>query len=205
MIKEHNKVFRRVQQVSDLTLVTVSFFIGYFLRDKVFYWKIWGYPDNYLLDSSLAPIGYYVIYIGLLPVLLFIWGVLLNYFGMYKTIGLIQIPDAMLIILKTALIGFVLFGGYVFILKMQQDISRLFIGLTFLLAAILLSIEKIVFAQIFNILSRRDTSFKSALLAFRRVLVIGTNKRAVKFIQLINDNADWGIKIAGVVDIISDN
>lgn len=203
MIKEQNTVFRRVQQLSDLFLVTISFVLGYYLRDEILYWPILSSLDKYLLNENLAPIGYYVLYVGLLPVLLFIWGVLLHYFGMYKTIGMVQVPDALLIILKTTLVGFALFGSYVFILNMHDDISRLFIGLTFLSSAILISIEKIAFAKIFKILSKRDTSFKSALITFRRILIIGTNKRAVKFIHLINSNPDWGIRIAGLVDIVS--
>jgi exopolysaccharide biosynthesis polyprenyl glycosylphosphotransferase len=155
------------------------------------------------LSDNLAPIGYYVLYIGLLPVLLVIWGVLLHYFGMYKKVGLVQVPDALFIIIKATLVGFVLFGSYVFMLKMQEDISRLFIGLTFISSAVLLSLEKIALVQIFKILSKRDTSFKSALIAFRRIIVVGTNTRAKNFIKLINSHPNWGIKIASVVDIES--
>ncbi len=83
MIKEQKKIFVNVQRVADLVLVTAAFFIGYFLRDKV----VNVYPFNiyfeqYLFDNNLATISYYAIYIGLLPVLLLIWGGLLSYFGM---------------------------------------------------------------------------------------------------------------------------
>jgi exopolysaccharide biosynthesis polyprenyl glycosylphosphotransferase len=201
MIKEQNRIFVRVQIVSDLLLVTVSFFIGYFLRDKM----IDIYPINflgeYLKDERLRSIQYYAIYIGLLPVLLLIWGFLLSYFGMYKSGGMIRIQEALFIILKTTVVGFILFGSYVFILRMQEDISRLFIGFVFLFSAILIMLEKIVLLQMFKILSKRIDSFKSALIVFRKILIVGTGRRAAQFIDLINSNRHSGIHIVGLVDI----
>ena len=202
MINEQNKIFKRVQLLADLVLVTVAFVIGYFLRIKAPDFYPLNLLDKYMMDEGLASIGYYVIYIGLLPVLLIIWGSLLSYFGMYKSAGVTKIPEALLIILKTTLFGFILFGSYVFMLRMQTDISRLFVGFTFAVAAILLMIEKIMLVYIFKVLSKRSSSFKSALIVFRSILVVGTNKRAKHFIKLINDNPDWGIKVIGLVDIV---
>ena len=201
MIKEQRKLFVNVQRFVDLCFVAVAFFIGYFLRDQVFN----VYPFNlffeqFLFDEKLESISYYAVYIGLLPVILLIWGGLLSYFGMYKSSGIRSIPDILFITLKTTLAGFVLFGSYVFMLRMQEDISRLFIGLTFLLAAVFIISEKIAIAYIVKVLSKRDRSFKSALLAVRRILIVGTGKRVSKFINLIEGNPDWGIKIIGLVD-----
>lgn len=204
MIKEQNKIFKRVEFFSDLALVTAAFFIGYFLRDKIIYIYPLNLLDKYLWNQGLASIDYYVVYIGLLPVLLVIWGGLLSYFGMYKSAGVRRIPDAILIVFKTTIVGFVLFGSYVFILRMQADVSRLFIGFTFIAAATFISLEKIALFYIFKVLSKRDTRFKSALIVFRRILVVGTNKRAITFINQINKNPDWGVKIIGIVDISSE-
>ncbi len=204
MVKEQIKIFKNVQIVSDLCLVVASFFIGYFLRDKL----IDIYPINllkeYLYNEKLMSIGYYAVYIGLLPVLLFIWGGLLSYFGMYKSSGIRTIPEALIITFKTTVLGFVLFGSYVFILRMQADISRLFIGFTFFSAATLISLEKIGLVSIFKLLSKMDTSFKSALIDFRRILIVGTGERARHFIDLIKQKPDWGIKIVGLVDMDPD-
>jgi exopolysaccharide biosynthesis polyprenyl glycosylphosphotransferase len=201
MIKEQNRILKRVEIVSDLCLVTASFFIGYFLRDKI----LDIYPLNllggFLRNERLHSIGYYVVYVGLLPVLLVIWGTLLSYFGMYKSTGVTRIPKALLIVFKTTVVGFIIFGSYVFVLRLQEDISRLFIGFTFLSAAILISLEKIALVHIFKILSKWDTTFRSALIVFRRILIVGTGKRARHFIDLINKNPEWGIKIVGLVDI----
>ena len=201
MIKEQRKLFIRVQRVTDLCLVTFSFFVGYMLRDKILDIYPFNFLGAYLWDENLRPISYYAIYIGLLPVLLVIWGGLLSYFGMYKSSGIKRIPEVLLIVFKTTLVGFVFFGSYVFILRMQEDISRLFVGFTFFSAAILISMEKIVIGYIAKVLSKRDKSFKSALIAFRRILVVGTGKRARELIRIIESNPDMGIKIIGLLDM----
>ncbi|MEW6601332.1 MAG: sugar transferase [Nitrospirota bacterium] len=201
MVKEQRKLFIRVQRVADLCLVTLAFFIGYILRNKI----LDIYPLNllgeYLWDENLLSISYYAIYIGLLPVLLVIWGGLLSYFGMYKSSGMKSIPEVLLIVFKTTLVGFIFFGSYVFMLRMQEDISRLFIGFTFFSAALFIFVEKILIGYVTKVLSTRDKSFKSALIAFRRILIIGTGKRARKFIRIIEGNPDLSIKIIGLLDM----
>jgi exopolysaccharide biosynthesis polyprenyl glycosylphosphotransferase len=201
MIKEQNKIIRRVELFSDLCLVTVSFFIGYFLRDKIIDIYPISFLEKFLLAERLRSLSYYAIYIGLLPVLLVIWATLLSYFGMYKSPGVKRIPDVLLIIFKTAVVGFILFGSYVFILRMQENISRLFIGFTFLTASILITLEKIALLHAFKALSKKDTSFRSSLIVFRRILIVGTGKRALTFINKIDKNPEWGIKILGLIDI----
>ncbi len=201
MIKEQNRIFRRVQIFSDLSLVIVSFFMGYFLRDKMLNIYPFSILEKYLWDEQIFSIGYYALYVGLLPVMVFIWGGLLSYFGMYRSAGVHKASVALLIVFKTTIIGFVLLGSYIFVLRMQEDISRLFIGFTFLSAAFLISLEKILLVYIVKVISKRNASFKSSLIVFRRILVVGTNRRAKQFMKLINNNPDWGIRIVGVVDI----
>lgn len=201
MVKEQRKLFVRVQRATDLCLVTFSFFVGYLLRDKILVIYPFNLLGKYLWDENLREISYYAIYMGLLPILLVIWGGLLSYFGMYKSSGIKRVPEVLVIVCKTTLAGFIIFGSYVFMLRMQEDISRLFIGFTFFLAALLISLEKIAIIYITKVLSRRDKSFKSSLITFRRILIIGTGKRAKKFIRIIEGNPDLSIKIVGLMDI----
>lgn len=173
---------------ADLCIVTISFFIGYVIR------------------AGIESTGFYKVlslnvYIGLLPVLLFIWGLLLYYFGMYKRVGLRQISEVVIITIKTALLGFVLFGSYVFVLHLQEQVTRLMIGIIFTLSTVLIISEKIVFIAIFRHVSKMGISFKGALFTFRSILIVGTGKRAATFIDLIDNNPQWGIKIIGLIDI----
>lgn len=193
MIQEQNKLYRRVVLSIDLLLLTASLLAAYYAREVIY--------DLYPVISTfellpLAPLYYYI---GLLPILLIIWGGLLYYFGIYKSFHM-KVASSLLIILKTAIIGFVIFGSYVFILKMQEQVSRLVILLTFLFATTLISLDKIALLFIFRYLGERDESFKSSLMIFRRILVVGSGPRARKFIKLIKRNPDWGITIIGLID-----
>lgn len=201
MIKEQTRILKKVLIFIDLSLVTGSFFVGYFLRNTIIYFPTFKFLEPYLYDEKLRSLEYYALYIGLLPVYLFMWGGLLSYFGMYKSSNLRRVPESLGCILKAAVTGFIIFGSYIFILRMQQDISRLFIGFTFVTAAILLFFEKIALVFVLRTLSKMDKNFKSALIAFRRILIVGTGKRSRTFIELIKNNPGWNIKIVGLLDM----
>jgi exopolysaccharide biosynthesis polyprenyl glycosylphosphotransferase len=196
MINEQYALFRKVVIFSDFCLITLALFIGYVLRIIIY--------SKYPLISTieLLPLAPPVFYLGLLPVLLICWWGLLTYFGMYKSFY-IEIQDSLIIILKSALIGFIIFGSYIFILKMQGQVSRLVIGFTFILSIVLISLEKVALFYIFRVVGKRDISFKSSLIIFRRILIIGTGQRARRFIDLVKNNPGWGIKIVGLIDFDS--
>jgi len=201
MIKEQNRLLKRVLIIIDLCLVTGSFFIGYLLRDAITNFPSFTFLSPYLFDEHLRPLEYYAFYIGLLPVFLLIWGGLLSYFGMYKSSRFRSILGSLGSIVKATLTGFIIFGSYIFILRMQEDISRLLIGFTFTVAAFLLCVERISLVLILRILSHKDTSFKSSLIVFRRIMIVGTGKRSRTFIELIKNNPGWNIKIVGLLDM----
>lgn len=191
MIKEYHSLFKRVILCVDLFLVIISLFAGYFLRDTIY-----GiFPA--LLSMEMLPLAPPSYYFGLLPVLLVIWGALLSYFGMYKSFN-IKITESFLIIFKSALTGFVLFGSYIFVLRMQQGVSRLVIVFSFIFAPVLIGFEKVALSYAYKIISRRDISFKSSLFIFRRVLIVGTGSRVENFIDLVNIHPDRGVKIVGL-------
>jgi len=191
MIKERNIMFRKVLIFADLCLVTGAFFIGYFLRNMLE--RI--YPDL-VPGQYLSSLNFYIPY---LPILLFMWGSLLYYFGMYKASCVRQIKEVLTITFKTAVIGFILFGSYIFIFNVHQ-ISRLFILLSFITAIILISLEKILLLYAFRVINKREGSFQSALIALNRILIVGTGKRASDLVGLIDKNPNWGVKIVGFVD-----
>lgn len=139
--------------------------------------------------SSIGPLN---MYIGLLPVLLLLWGSLLLIFGMYKSSREWDIPENLFIILKTATLGFALFGGFAYTAKVQ-DISRMFALLVFSLATVFISIEKVTLILFFRHIRRKGYNF-------RNLLIVGTNKRAQRFIDAVTKHTEWGFRIVGIVD-----
>jgi len=175
MLKEHHVLYKKVMIFSDLCIVLATFFLGFLLKNNVTH-----------LYNELG------IYIVVVPTLLITWGVLLYYFGMYDSFRTKQIYDVLFIVIETTFVGIGFFGSFLFITKIHS-ISRLQIGYSFLLAALFISIEKIFLIKYFRYQRKKGINT-------RNFLIVGTGKRAQDFINLINKNAEWGIKAIGLVD-----
>ena len=174
MLREHATAFRRLTMFGDMCVVAVSFFAAYLLRDKL--------TNIYPLEA----------YLQLLPLVLLIWGILLNHFGMYLSFRVKDVPEVIYIVSKSAIAGFIIFGSLTYILKLE-GISRGFISLVFLIAGYALCIVKILLLIFFRFARKQG-------LNYRNVLVVGTGDRAQNFIDLIRRNAEWGYRILGMVD-----
>ncbi|NUO09232.1 MAG: sugar transferase [Candidatus Brocadia sp.] len=159
----------------DLCVVVATFFLGGFLRNE--------------FDVFYKELGIYII---LLPSLLIIWGVLLYYFGMYDSFRTKQILDILFVVTEATLIGGCLFGSFIFVTNVGS-ISRLHIFYSFLLAAVFISVEKIILILCFRYERKKG-------LNTRNILIIGTGKRAQRFVNLIDNHVEWGINIIGFVD-----
>jgi len=174
MLKEHTSEFTQLKLVLDLVLVTCGFFVGLL----VYTWMFDGhYQDNY---------------IGLLVMLMLIWVGLMHYFGIYDSMRVKKIPEILFIIFKTTIIGFIIYGSAIYLFKIT-GISRFLICSTFIFTSIFIGLEKILL-----VLFTRNVRLKG--LNFRRVLIVGTGKRALRFIDVITDHPEWGLKVLGIVD-----
>ena len=175
MLKEHHVLYKKVMIFSDLCIVLATFFLGFLLKNNVTHF----YDE---LD----------IYIVVVPTMLITWGILLYYFGMYDSFRIKHISDVLFIVIETTFVGIGFFGSFLFITKIHS-ISRLQIGYSFLLAALFISIEKILLIKYFRYQRKKGINI-------RNFLIVGTGKRAQDFINLINKHAEWGIKAIGLID-----
>src|SRR3989338_5898340 len=100
MLKEYNSALRKLMIFVDLCIVTVSFFLGYFLRQN--------------FRPRIYPFETYLVF---LPALLMMWGFLLYSFKMYQSFRVKRLLEMFLIILKAAVTGFILFGSVTYVLK----------------------------------------------------------------------------------------
>ncbi|MDD5072662.1 MAG: sugar transferase [Candidatus Omnitrophica bacterium] len=174
MLKENITVFRKLSLLADLCIITACFFAGYALRDRI---------------NDIYPLHYYL---WLLPLFLVVWGGMLSYFGMYRTFRTKTIPDILLDIMQTALIGFGVTSSVIYMLKIEY-VSRALILIAFLATWVFLSAEKLALVLIFRFIRRLGYNF-------RHILVVGTGRRAQNFLNLAKTHAEWGLKIIGLVD-----
>jgi exopolysaccharide biosynthesis polyprenyl glycosylphosphotransferase len=178
MIKERINFFRKLMIAADLLVVAAAFFLGYFLRDPL------------VCPQALRSC------IWLLPATVFIWGILLYSFGIYDSFRTKTSTEFIMLVLRIAFIGFIALSGLIYIFKdffSLHWVSRSLISFIFVYAAGLLLLEKILLMNLFRFYRKKG-------LNFRILLVVGTGTRAERFIELVRNHAEWGLRIHGLVD-----
>jgi exopolysaccharide biosynthesis polyprenyl glycosylphosphotransferase len=101
-------------------------------------------------------------------------------------------PEVLWAIVKSAFISILAFGTFVFMLKLTE-MSRLFYTLFATLSALFILLEK-------TILFLASHYFRRKGLNTRRILIVGTGKRATEFIRKADGHPEWGFEILGAID-----
>ncbi len=160
--------------IADLAIVLAAFFVSYYFRDTI---------------NTLYPL---TTYLGILPVLLIIFGTCLYFFDIYSSFRLSRIPELIFLVFKATMLGFFIFGSFTYLFKILF-ISRSFIITVFLLSGILISLEKIIVIAMFRYMRKKGYNYRS-------ILIVGTGRRAQNFISLVEEHNEWGLQIIGLVD-----
>lgn len=120
------------------------------------------------------------------------WCLALYANGMYQSLRTRTYLEILWAVLKSATITFLLLGTFIFLLKLQF-MSRLFFliftGLTFLF----IWLEKTAIFMSSHYIRRQG-------LNTRRLLIVGTGKRAMEFIKRSDQHPEWGFEILGAID-----
>lgn len=174
MIKERFSLFRRLMVLGDVCVISVSFFLAYFLRDNI---------------SALYPLR---VYLKMLPVVCFVWVIFLYSFKMYGSIRILRKPELLSIIFKSALGAFITFSGLMYLYKLTH-ISRTFATLFFVISTSLIILEKTLLIIFFRYIRRKGFNY-------RNILIVGTGERVKHFIDIIRNHQEIGFKIIGLVD-----
>lgn len=120
------------------------------------------------------------------------WCLALYANGMYQSLRTRTYLEILWAVLKSATITFLLLGTFIFLLKLQF-MSRLFFliftGLTFLF----IWLAKTAIFMSSHYIRRQG-------LNTRRLLIVGTGKRAVEFIKRSDQHPEWGFEILGAID-----
>jgi len=139
-------------------------------------------------DFSVSQDSYLTVMLIIIP----LWCVNLYWSGMYRSMRLKTNWDIVGIVIKSSFFTAVTFSVLAFILKMEF-ISRAFFILFMIMASLALVFEKMFIYLLTAYTRKRGYNY-------RRLLIVGTGKRAAHFIDKIKIHSEWGLKIAGVVD-----
>jgi len=190
VLKEKEAVIRNAMILLDAFVVSVAFFMAFFIRQhfRVFYtWDL--FPSMFVVqDTAVSLSEYLAVFFFLVP----LWCILLYLNGMYRALRTKKHLEIVWILIKSAFLVTIIFGAVVFMFKLGF-VSRLFFVIFMVVCMFFILAEKIVIFSVMHYLQKRGYNF-------RTVLIVGTGKRASHFIKRIHDHPEWGFRILGAID-----
>jgi exopolysaccharide biosynthesis polyprenyl glycosylphosphotransferase len=172
MLRQQARFFARLTVFCDLVAVVLAFFLAYHICGS---------------REGLNPIRYYLwIFLVILPA----WYFLMNYYRFYASIRTRPISHVLLSLVNVHVIGGVIITSAIYLV--DPGFSRRLVGLFLLFSLILLGIGKSTQKGALGFIRRRGYNF-------RNILVVGTDRKARSFINLLDAHADWGLQILGVL------
>lgn len=130
-------------------------------------------------------------YIWLLLIALPVWFLLLQRFGFYDSIRYKSVSQIITGVLKAHIIGSIISAAAIYVLE-PSGYSRALFAYFLVITLLLLSTEKIVIKIVLSHFRRRGYNY-------RNILVVGTGKKALQFLSLIEKHANWGMRIIGLL------
>jgi exopolysaccharide biosynthesis polyprenyl glycosylphosphotransferase len=191
MLKEREAVVRTSLIFVDGLVVSLAYLLSYYLRKHIgLEFSSTGLPSF----SRLAADNNLTIhqYIGFLVVAAPLWSWTLHAYGMYRPMRTLTYFRIFWVICKAAFMTSLGFGAFLFLVK-ATAVSRLFFFLFAGTSFILILAEKTVIYLAAHHIRRRGRNF-------RRLLIVGTGRRAAEFIRRIKSHPEWGFHILGAID-----
>ena len=172
MLRQQARFFNRFTVLCDFVAIVLAFFLAYHICGS---------------REGLNPIQYYLwIFLVILPA----WYFLMNHYRFYVSLRTRPLSHVLLSLVNVHVIGGVLITSAVYLVDPRY--SRNLVGLFLLFSLILLGLgkttQKIALGYI------RSQGYN-----FRNILVIGTDRKARSFINLLDEHAGWGLRILGVL------
>jgi len=189
MIKEYEAFLKKMMIFADLLILAASFILAYFIRANIYHlYKFDLFPSRVVM-GTLYPLDNYL---WLLLIVIPVWYGLLSSQGLYESFRTKRLTEIVWIIMKTGFLATLITGTLIFVLKLTY-VSRIFVVLFSAISVSFLTLEKVILIQ----------SFKHARLGennYKHLMVVGTGKRATKFVQMVKQHPEWGMKIVGIID-----
>ena len=193
MIKEKERLFRKLLMAFDVFTVFISFLASYAIRRHIHtFYPLDLFPDRLVMDKLFSLRFYF----NILPLMILAWWIALVGSGLYESFRKRSFVEIIWRILKSAFFVMAIYSTAVFIFKLHF-ISRSFIVIFFLMSCLFLIMERLFVVYFLRYL--RKEGFNS-----RNILIVGTGPRAENFIKLVHNHPEWGLNIVGLIDADKD-
>lgn len=190
MLREQEAVIRKASILLDGIVVIAAFLCAFLLRQHFhLFYNLNLIPSTQVVATSTASLSDYLV---ILIFTVFIWCFMLYLNGMYFSMRTKSFLEILWSIIKSSIFTILTFGTIVFFFKLEF-VSRIFFAIFIMLSFTLLLIEKIVVFSIMHSIRKRGYNY-------RRIIIVGTGKRAADFVEKIKKHPEWGINVLGIVD-----
>ncbi len=179
MFKKYEQFFSSLSVVCDTCLISSAFFLAY---------RICWYFNSLSFRKDFFIKEYFLVFV--IFVLLGEWS--LYIMGIYHSLRLRKLRQVAWTIVKSMLLTFFVMSAVLYAFKIEH-ISRLLMVYLFGLTTVLLLMEKIGIIFFFRHLRRNGFNF-------RNVIVVGTGRRAQKFMMYLDQERELGLNIIGLID-----
>jgi exopolysaccharide biosynthesis polyprenyl glycosylphosphotransferase len=190
MFRENVEVFKRMSVFLDAVIVAACFLAAFFLRQWIgnhYSWDL--FPFSKVLSEAPASLRQHIPML-ILSVLLWVTGLYFN--GMYGALRTKSLTNIGGIVARATFFFLVGLGAMIFLFEMMY-VGRFLIMLFMVLTFLALTAEKIFMFSGLKYL--RKKGFNQ-----RRMVIVGTGKRAVALIHRIKNHPEWGFKILGAIE-----
>ena len=180
MLREQSRLIIKIHKFLDICLTFIAFSSAYYIKENLL-------PLSH--RGLLAGPNYSLI----LLMIIIIWLLVLDQFGLYLTYRTQKMSQILLQMLKAVSASMGLLVLCMYLLKID-DVSRMMLSIFFLLNITMLGLFK---GSVFKIMR----NFRRKGFNFRRLLVIGSKERAKEVIEAIHKQQDSGYKVIGCLDL----
>jgi exopolysaccharide biosynthesis polyprenyl glycosylphosphotransferase len=192
MVSEKETLIIRLMQVTDALVIGSSFWIAFLITiglKKYFNLGHLAFAPTLSPQDSILFLKYHL---WLVLVTIPVWIGLMTLDNSYKNFRTKLFGEIIWKVLRTGVVSLVVLGSVVFVLKMEQT-SRLYVAVFSATSIVLLGISKSLWRHIL------DYSFRQGY-NLMNLLIVGTGKRAMEFIDVVKAHSNWGFNIVGLVD-----
>ena len=190
MLKEKEQVVREATIILDAAVVAAAFVLAFLLRKHLhLFYDLDIFPGKTLtssIDGSLSDY-FVVLFLGV-----FIWCTALHVNGMYHSMRLRSLAEIIWTVIKSTFFASITLSAMIFVLKYKFVSRFIFAGFIFG-GSFLLALEKTALFFIARYVRKQGYNY-------RRLLVVGTGRRAMHFIERVRSHPEWGLKIFGIID-----
>ena len=190
MLKEKEAVIQKAMALFDALLLSAVFILTFFLRRHFHgFYKFNLIPSMRVVTEMSASI---TDYLSVMIIIVPVWSLALYLSGMYSSMRTKTILDIAWTTAKSAFLTTIAFGTIVFLFKLEFISRAFFIMLIFFSASAIFGEKLLIY---FAMHEARKRGYN-----LRRMLIVGTGRRAVQFMNKIESHPEWGIKIVGAID-----